>query len=215
MKEILIIEYIVNLIILLLFHMHMFQLNSYFFKKHSRWMKANILKIIIQLAGITLPFILFSFKNTVSNILAILLLGFSIFYNFPKTKAKIPLKITNRVKRMLITEFILILLILLIFNKYNISLTLFISNILSPILCIIANFINSPIEYIGKQRYINQAKKLLSQMPNLTVIGVTGSYGKTSVKNFLAKTLGTKYEVLTTPLNYNTTMGVVKTIREH
>ena len=116
MKEILIIEYIGNLIILLFFHMHMFQLNSYFFKKHSRWMKANISKIIIQLAGITLPFILFSFKNTISNILAILLLGFSIFYNFPKTKAKIPLKTTNRVKRMFITEFILILLVLLIFN---------------------------------------------------------------------------------------------------
>ena len=51
-------------------------------------------------------------------------------------------------------------------------------------------------------------------MPNLIVIGVTGSYGKTSVKNFLVKTLSAKYEVLTTPKNYNTTMGVVKTIRE-
>ena len=215
MKEILIVEYIVNLIILLFFHMHMFQLNSYFFKKHSHWMKVNILKIIVQLLGISLPFILFNFKNTIINILAILLLGFSIFYNFPKTKAKIPLKITNRVKRMFITEFILILLVLLIFNKYDISLILFILNIVSPILCMIANFINSPIEYLVKQRYINQAKKILNEMPNLTVIGVTGSYGKTSVKNYLAKTLGTKYEVLTTPLNYNTTMGVVKTIREH
>ena len=52
-------------------------------------------------------------------------------------------------------------------------------------------------------------------MPNLLVIGVTGSYGKTSVKNFLAKTLSSKYEVLVTPKNYNTTMGVVKTIREN
>ena len=215
MKELLIVEYIINLIILLFFHMHMFQLNSYFFKKHSRWMKANALKIIIQLVGISLPFILFNFKNTVTNILAILLLGFSIFYNFPKTKAKIPLKTTNRVKRMLVTELILILLFSLVFTKYDITLILFIINVLSPLLCIIANFINSPIEYIGKQRYINQAKKILSQMPNLTVIGVTGSYGKTSVKNYLAKTLGTKYDVLSTPLNYNTTMGVVKTIREH
>ena len=52
-------------------------------------------------------------------------------------------------------------------------------------------------------------------MPNLIVIGITGSYGKTSVKNFLAKTLSSKYEVLITPQNYNTTMGVVKTIREN
>jgi len=52
-------------------------------------------------------------------------------------------------------------------------------------------------------------------MPNLIVIGITGSYGKTSVKNFLEKILSAKYEVLTTPKNYNTTLGVVKTIREN
>lgn len=51
-------------------------------------------------------------------------------------------------------------------------------------------------------------------MPNLLVIGITGSYGKTSMKNFLYSVLSEKYEVLKTPKNYNTTMGVVKTIRE-
>ena len=47
-----------------------------------------------------------------------------------------------------------------------------------------------------------------------TVIGVTGSYGKTSVKFFLEKLLSVQYNVLVTPLNYNTTLGVVRTIRE-
>ena len=215
MKEIIVIDYVINLIILLFFHMHMFQLNSYFFRKHSHWMKVNFKKIIIQLLLIIIPATLLIFNNVVTNILAIILLGFSIFYNFPKSKSKVPFKLTNRVKRMLVTEIILILLLWGITSKYDIALMLCILNVLSPILCIISNFINSPIEYLGKQRYINQAKKILSEMPNLTVIGVTGSYGKTSVKNFLAKTLGTKYEVLTTPLNYNTTMGVVKTIREY
>lgn len=215
MKEIIVIEYVINLIILLFFHMHMFQLNSYFFKKHSHWIKANFRKIIIQLLLIIIPSTLLVFNNVVTNVLAIILLGFSIFYNLPKSKSKVPFKLTNRVKRMLITKILLILLFGLITTNCEITLILCILNVLSPILCIISNFINSPIEYFGKQRYINQAKQILKQMPNLTVIGVTGSYGKTSVKNFLAKTLGTKYEVLTTPLNYNTTMGVVKTIREN
>ena len=99
---------------------------------------------------------------------------------------------------------------------YNfVFIKLFVLNILSPILCVIVNVINSPIEILGRKRYINDAKKILKNMPNLTVIGVTGSYGKTSVKNFLVQTLSSKYEVLTTPKNYNTTMGVVKTIREN
>ena len=215
MKKIIVIEYVINLIILLFFHMHMFQLNSYFFKKHSHWLKANLKKIIIQLLLIIIPATLLIFSNVVTNILAIILLGFSIFYNFPKAKSKVPFKVTNRVKRMFITEIILILLFGLLTAKYDIRLIMCILNVLSPILCMISNFVNSPIEYLRKQHYINQAKKILNQMPNLTVIGITGSYGKTSTKNFLTKTLGTKYEVLTTPLNYNTTMGVVKTIREH
>ena len=87
-------------------------------------------------------------------------------------------------------------------------------NILAFSLCIITNIINYPVEHGIRKYYINDAKKILKNMPNLIVIGVTGSYGKTSVKNFLVKTLSAKYEVLTTPKNYNTTMGVVKTIRE-
>ena len=216
MKLIIIIEYIVNLILLLFFHMHMFQLNSYFVSKHMHWMKINIKKIIIQILLILLPTLLLVFNNTFFNLLAILFLGLSIFYNIPRKKAKIPFKITNRIKRMFITESLLILLIILINNNENlIYAKLCTLNILTPILYIFSNFINSPIEYIGKKYYINQAKKILKNMPNLIVIGVTGSYGKTSVKNFLVKTLSTKYNVLTTPKNYNTTLGVVKTLREN
>jgi UDP-N-acetylmuramoyl-tripeptide--D-alanyl-D-alanine ligase len=117
---------------------------------------------------------------------------------------------------MFITEAISIFLVFITNNKWNfIFIKLCILNIISPIIALIANFLNYPIESLGKRYYINQAKKILKDMPNLLVIGVTGSYGKTSVKNFFAKALSSKYEVLTTPQNYNTTMGVVKTIREN
>ena len=209
------IEFIINLVVLLIFYMHMFQLNSYFFKKHMYWIKENIKKVILQISISILGSILLLFNNIVCNIVTIILLGISMFYNIPKEKTKIEFKITNRVKRMFFTEIILILVIFAIDYKNYVFLKLCILNILSPIMCIIANFINYPIEYIGRKKYINKAKKILEQRKDLIVIGVTGSYGKTSVKNFLEKILETKYEVLTTPKNYNTTMGVVKTIREN
>ena len=216
MRQIIIIEYIINLLVLLIYHMHMFQLNSYFLKKHLVWIKNNYTKIIVQLLAIILPTILLTFDNNIVYIIVILLLTISIFYNFTKKKAKIAFKITNRVKRMFITEAILFFIFFITNNNGNfIFVKLCILNIMSPIIALIANFINAPIEYLGRKYYINQAKKILENMPELIVIGITGSYGKTSVKNYLAKALSSKYEVLITPQNYNTTMGVVKTIREN
>lgn len=216
MKIVIIVEYVINLILLLIFSMHMFQLNSYFFKKHMHWMRKNIKKVVLQVLLVLIPSGLLLINNIVTDIVAIVILGISIFYNIPKGKSKISLKLTSRVKRMFVTELILIVIGTLIFGIDKFIWQKFaILNILSPIICNIVNLINSPIEYMVRKWYINDAKKILKSMPNLTIIGVTGSYGKTSVKNFLDKTLSSKYEVLITPKNYNTTMGVVKTIREN
>lgn len=215
MRTIIIGEYIINLLVLSYFYMHMFQLNSYFFKKHMHWMKTNKKKIILQILLILATTILVSFNNKVFNIISMIILACSILYNFPKHKSKISLKFTNRVIRMIFTEAVIISIVLILNNINNyIFIKLCILNILASVICVIANTINHPMEELIKKKYINEAKKILQDMPNLTVIGVTGSYGKTSVKNYLAKTLSSKYEVLITPKNYNTTMGVVKTIRE-
>lgn len=217
MNVIIVIEYFINFILLLLFQMHMFQLNSYFFVKHLNWMKKNISKIVKQFLLIEIPFFLTLLNNTFFNILAIIILAISIAFNIPKKKAKISLKFTPRVIRMFICEAILFVILLLIggISQKHIIFKFSMANILSIIFAPIANLINKPIEYSIKQYYIRDAKRILKNMPNLIVIGITGSYGKTSVKNFLYNTLSSKYEVLITPKNYNTTMGVVKTIREN
>ena len=77
----------------------------------------------------------------------------------------------------------------------------------------ISNVINRPIEKAVNQYYINDAKRILKSVPGLQIIGVTGSYGKTSVKFYLQTLLQGKYNVLVTPESYNTPMGIVKTIR--
>ena len=217
MKIIIVIEYLVNFILMLLFHMHMFQLNSYFFAKHINWMKKNVNKIVKQFLFIEIPFFLTLFNNAFFNVLAIIVLAFSIAYNFPKKKSKIALKFTPRVIRMFICEAILFAILLLVggISEKHLIFKVSMANILSIGFAMIANFINKPIELAIKKHYINDAKRILKSMPNLIVIGITGSYGKTSVKNFLYKTLSSQYEVLITPKNYNTTMGVVKTIREN
>jgi UDP-N-acetylmuramoyl-tripeptide--D-alanyl-D-alanine ligase len=135
-------------------------------------------------------------------------------------KAKKPLVYTKRVVRMLITSFIIYLLLFLISffwykNSYIVGFLYLVISLLLPYFVLFSNLINKPIETSINNRFIHEARNMIESMPNLTVIGVTGSYGKTSVKFYLQKLLSAKYNVLVTPENFNTTLGVVRTIREH
>lgn len=79
---------------------------------------------------------------------------------------------------------------------------------------ILASVLLIPVEKGIQQRYINDAKRILRSMPDLKIVGITGSYGKTSTKHYLTRILDEKYDVLMTPGSYNTPMGVVRTVRE-
>ena len=57
---------------------------------------------------------------------------------------------------------------------------------------------NRPVEKAISRYYIRDAAGMLKEMPQMIVIGVTGSYGKTSVKFYLQKLLAAKYNVLIT-----------------
>lgn len=126
---------------------------------------------------------------------------------------KKPLVYTHRVIRMIVTGLLVFLIINGLFVMSGVLLLVPVSVILAPLFPIIANIINSPFEKANNNRYIRQAKNIIDSRPDLITIAVTGSYGKTSVKYYLTKLLSAKYNVLMTPESYNTTLGVVKTIR--
>lgn len=66
--------------------------------------------------------------------------------------------------------------------------------------------------FFYKKIIIGLAKKKISQNKNLKVIGITGSYGKTSTKEFLATILSEKFKVAKTPEFTNTDIGIAKYI---
>lgn len=78
---------------------------------------------------------------------------------------------------------------------------------------ILGEAIIAPFEKLNNQKYIEKAKKTLKK-DKLVKIGITGSYGKTSVKEILNKILLKKYEVKATPYNYNTPLGIAKTVSD-
>ncbi|MDR1671719.1 MAG: UDP-N-acetylmuramoyl-tripeptide--D-alanyl-D-alanine ligase [Alistipes sp.] len=85
----------------------------------------------------------------------------------------------------------------------------------APYVAIAAVWMLSPVERAINRRYLDDARRILRSLPRLVVIGITGSYGKTSTKHYLHRILSERFSVVMTPGSFNTTLGVVRTIREH
>lgn len=79
--------------------------------------------------------------------------------------------------------------------------------ILLPVIIVLSFFILSPLDNYVKYRRKNIAKNILAGA-NLIVVGITGSYGKTSTKEILSKILERKFKVIKTPENINTDIGI-------
>ena len=73
-------------------------------------------------------------------------------------------------------------------------------------------FLFNKITKIIKYLYIFLATQKMKKYPHLKVIGITGSYAKTTVKNFLAEILSSKYKVVKTPKNINSHFGILRFI---
>lgn len=78
-----------------------------------------------------------------------------------------------------------------------------------PIYIIIANFLVSPIYYFLKERKIGLTKKILNEnKKNLKVIAITGSFGKTTVKNFIEQMVKYNFKTQMVPGNINSAIGI-------
>ena len=209
------------------FFIHMFQLNSYQTGTQLKWYNLNLRKIageviILLLAelatfvnGVTAWNIPLLKGNKGMLVIALLTLLFSLTHIEKYVKKK--LVYTMRVIRLHVTIYIIVVLVLLytILTDNTAYACLFSGMIyaLMPLIILIANLLNRPLEFLVKRYYINDAKKMLNSNENLIKIGITGSFGKTSVKYFLSTILKAKYNTLMTPESYNTPMGITITIR--
>ncbi|MDX2160799.1 MAG: UDP-N-acetylmuramoyl-tripeptide--D-alanyl-D-alanine ligase [bacterium] len=77
----------------------------------------------------------------------------------------------------------------------------------APLWLVLANTLMIPVEAGLRARFIQRARRVLDEV-NPVVIGITGSYGKTSTKTYLAHILNGRYKAYPTPKSYNTLMGV-------
>ena len=137
-------------------------------------------------------------------------------------EVKKPFRATARAKRMLGAAFAIAvvssgfwLFALFVFRAYVessyapivINFLWLILFLLAPFMLVAGNLLMTPVEAFLRRRFVQQAKQTLAEV-HPVVIGLTGSYGKTSTKTYLAHILNGRYKAYATPKSYNTLMGI-------
>ena len=223
--------------------LHLLQLSSYQLQGYFRSLRQNFLReCLIPLLQFAL-FLLFSLAAAYLQIYAMagfVVLMVATLIHYRPRKEKKPFVVTPRIRRLIFTIIAMIALWALLtglvhfgfdvqmlagtgyalapFAGWGLHLLgarvwIFVL-IFAPLLTAAASLINGPLEKRINDGFIRDAQRILGEQPRLRIIGVTGSFGKTSVKYYLTTLLSEQYNVLMTPESYNTPMGIVRTIRE-
>lgn len=206
--------------------LHMLQQNLYNENnRYLKWLRKNLKSAfwhldICSFFLLIIAIFLHNFLSYVLIILALILILLDtelIKYSIMVEKAKKPLVKTARVKRQILVLYIINLLPLLMYTlnqswaNYLLLLASFLL-VLNYIVVYIVKVINTPVEKGVYKYYWQKAQKKLHDLANLEVIGITGSYGKTSSKNILNEILSVNYISHPTPKNFNTDVGLMSTI---
>ncbi len=199
--------------------MQMLQQNSYFPSRYFKWLRcAFSYKVVFSAIFLIIACLFLLLDWNITLVLLGLLTAIIKINNANKGQKKSikPLVFTARVKRLYVTCVIIFgaLSAVGFFVYTPILLLVLVLCYCPPITVLLARTINAPMENTLGAMYIGDAKRKLKSHANLKVIGITGSYGKTSTKYILASFLEQKYNVLFTPASFNTPFGIVRTVRE-
>lgn len=214
--------------------LHMAQLEKYQINDYISWISRNkkhlpdfkeiYFAAVLVFTGF---WCLYLTLNKAEILLIILWIGGTayLFHKRDRSKYKKKLVFTPRAIRLFITSNLLFLYLLSdmlsrIFSstQYATLLVIFvivaaqIMHQLAFYFILLGILINHPIETVINKYYMRSARHVI-RGSKAKIIGITGSYGKTSVKDILHTLLSVKYKTLKTPESYNTPMGICKVIR--
>lgn len=216
---------------------HYFQLESYQFPGYFRTLQRNILKAVMPGVLMTALFVVsFAAMSVIAAefrwfhylILAAVMVagGFLTGRKCSEKKAKKALVFTPRIKRLYAMSMIVFMLLLLLLgstagnaaDRFSVwgrtaSFLILFFPLFLPLWIALAGLAAWPVEKAISEMYFRDAQRILKERKDLIRIGITGSWGKTSVKFILGTLLEEKYHTLVTPASFNTPMGVTKVIR--
>jgi len=218
-----------------LFYLYLWQLKEYHlgrFLDHFRtekgrrllWNPVDLLKIIFLIYFFAFPFFfssslyLFSIYSLLPSAILILYFTESIkaIRDIFQKKLKLP-TLTKKTVFLALSLFLSEVLFLFILFNFERDLDFFAfwlltADVFTPLLTSVIILTFQPLAVLIKNLAIQRAKKKINNAKNLFVIGITGSYGKSSTKEFLYTILSEKFKVLKTQANQNSEAGISQCI---
>ena len=190
----------------LLRYLRYYQQEEYNSKRFLKWIRDHRAfdrrGSLIALIGLLLPE-----SSLVTCAAAIALAFFAFFEEDPRTEGKVRLKMTERATRLYLTAAVLASLFFTLIAFESLWLAQLFLFQLTPGWLLLACLILDWEERRRQQRFLSEAKEMLAQVSPF-VIGITGSYGKTSTKHALAHLLRvTLAPTFWTAKGINTPMG--------
>ena len=205
--------------------LHILQLDGYKTHRYLKWIPQHlrncfeIREILIVVGLLILTAVYPQYHNTwFFPVLCVAWGGFQVYMltRRKKVEAKKPLVYTARAKRVfglsigLLVGLAVGIVLATKGSPWRIAIFLF--SEVSVVNLIVANLLIYPLERTINEAYLFSARKRIKTL-GPRVIGITGSYGKTSTKYILHRILSEKFNTLMTPDSYNTPMGICKVIR--
>lgn len=213
-----------------LFYLYLWQLKEYHFKRlidHFRTDNGKRLFLNYSFFSKALLVILFLISKNILFLYVITAVIFLLYFiesivfiiNIFRKSFKKPVF----TKKALFLSFLSFLVLSIFFSIivlsqkdiFQFALWLLVIDILIPFAVSLVILLIQPFVVLYRNEFVlKKAKEKISKRKDLIVVGITGSFGKTSVKEFLSAILLDKFNVLKTDKHQNSEMGISKCILE-
>jgi UDP-N-acetylmuramoyl-tripeptide--D-alanyl-D-alanine ligase len=202
----------------LLTYLHIYQQDEYDSRRFIVWMLTSRsfdlrASLLILVVGV-LEKVIYLSPDIGAGLIGAAFLIIAFFERDPRAASKKRLVMTGRATRIYWIAFAVMAIIAVLYTLPGVALLLWlIPAQFIPFSLALANLVLVPYERSVQKRFWNEAhQKLLSLRP--TIIGITGSFGKTSTKHLLGHILELQAPTLITPGSVNTPMGIARVVRE-
>lgn len=218
MKYVLLVAYLIFAWRRLATYLHIFQQEEYQSTRFVRWLfKTRSLDVRVSIVVLVVGALQFAIRlaSDVGTLFIVAaLLGIAYYEKRLRLASKKRLVMTPRANRIYWVALSLLALIGVLYAATDVPLIAWLIPVHAiPFALPVATLLLAPHEKSVQKKFWNEAhSKLRALSP--TVIGITGSYGKTSTKHLLGHILELQAPTLITPGSVNTPMGVSRVIRE-
>lgn len=198
-------------------YLHMFQQDAYDARRFLGWVirtkaldrRVSLALLVLGIAALVVP----EWGDVLTLGAAVVLFAFALREPDPRKEAKKKFVMTSRARRIFAASLVLGLGAGLLAGASSTLLVWVVAVQVVPLLIVLGDLLLTPLENRIQKRFRDEASAKLEQI-HPAVIGITGSFGKTSVKHILGHILELNAPTLYTPGSVNTLMGIARIIRE-